>query len=43
MGPKIEQWTTPIVFELGPLFFRDYWLLMNQQNPGTNFLFGAPF
>ena len=22
MGPKIEQWTTPIVFELGPLFFQ---------------------
>ena len=43
-GPQIEKWIPPTVFEIGPsIFFRDYWLPLNQQNRGTYFLFRAPF
>ena len=43
MGPKIEQWTTPIVFELGPLFFQGLLVTREPTKYGMYFSFGAPF
>ena len=42
MGPKIEQWTTPIVFELEPLFFQGLLVTYEPTKSWNEFFIWGP-